>query len=696
MSKKRDLTPFCLPFLSPFCLPPGTPNAIPLQLTYSYDAVGNVTHTADNYGVAVTATFDSRYLLTSQSWNGPGISARATMSYDPRGARTDIRRFADLIGTQQIGRSESGYNVKGHLTSIQDYNAIDGVFSDLTLFYDDADQLSQKTVNQQATNYAYDQSGQLTGADHTAQADELYGYDATGNRTSGGQTIGAGNRLQSDSQYAYSWGPEGNLVSRVSLTDDSVTAWTYDHRNRLTQVSQRTATGIVTQQTDFTYDVFDRRIARTADLDGAGPALPTSTTFLYDGDHVWADGDGAGNITARYLYGDGIDDLLARHRVSDGTAWYLTDQVGSVHAIVNAAGTVIDQIVYDSFGNVLSETNAAAGDRFKFTSREWDSETGLYYSRARYYSPSLGIFISQDPIGFAGGDTNLNRYVGNSPLMYSDPFGLTAMVETSLVSDAGKRAASAFAAGTIGYACGYLEAWYNHDPNPALAAAQEAVVGATVGAVLGWGISHLPGMYQLTIGIAFAIQAVTSGEDYVIKGLRGACLIAEFATGGAFKNVKHALDNITPPKSLDDWAKTLKRFLGSESGGMPIGQRGLVRPTLPGIPKRFARGFDGPVRVRTFKAGERIHRSPWVPDELPDNPGSWFGTRPTATKSGTDSMYQIDKFDNPNEVLRSYEFTRDVSVYYGKVRGGTGFQVLFPKDVTPGSVLKYLGENPLK
>ena len=59
-------------------------------------------------------------------------------------------------------------------------------------------------------------------------------------------------------------------------------------------------------------------------------------------------------------------------------------------------------------------------------------------------------------------------------------------------------------------------------------------------------------------------------------------------------------------------------------------------------------------------------------------------------------MYQIDRFDNPNEVLRSYEFTQDVSVYYGKVRGGTGFQVLFPKDVTPGSVLKYLGENSLK
>ena len=102
------------------------------------------------------------------------------------------------------------------------------------------------------------------------------------------------------------------LEAPLTRPNGSVTAWTYDHRNRLTQVSQRTAAGVVTRQTNFTCDVFDRRIAKTADLDGTGPALLTTTTFLYDGDHVWADGDGAGNITARYLYGDGIDELLAR------------------------------------------------------------------------------------------------------------------------------------------------------------------------------------------------------------------------------------------------------------------------------------------------------------------------------------------------------------------------------------------------
>ncbi len=316
--------------------------------------------------------------------------------------------------------------------------------------------------------------------------------------------------------------------------------------------------------------------------------MGTTATFLYDGDHVWADGDGTGSITNRYLYGDAVDDLLARHRVSDGTAWYLTDQVGSVHAIIDAAGTIVDQIVYDSFGNVLSETNPTSGDRFKFTARELDAETGLYYYRARYYSPTTGFFISEDPIGFGGGDTNLNRYVGNNPLTYSDPFGLTAMVETSITSDSGKRAGSAFVSGTIGYACGYLEAWYNHDPNPALAATKEAVVGASIGAVLGPVIGQMPGMYQLMFGIGAAIQAVTSGEDIAIKGLRGACLVAEFAVGGGFRNIKHAADDLHPPKSLDDWARALQRFLTSESGSLPTDPTKIANP----VPRRLARVIE--------------------------------------------------------------------------------------------------------
>lgn len=77
---------------------------------------------------------------------------------------------------------------------------------------------------------------------------------------------------------------------------------------------------------------------------------------------------------------------------------------------------------YDAWGSPTSSDDDA--DRFRYTGREWDAETELYYYRARYYDPATGRFLEQDPIGFDAGDANLYRYVGNGPTNYTDPMGL--------------------------------------------------------------------------------------------------------------------------------------------------------------------------------------------------------------------------------------------------------------------------------
>jgi RHS repeat-associated protein len=84
---------------------------------------------------------------------------------------------------------------------------------------------------------------------------------------------------------------------------------------------------------------------------------------------------------------------------------------------------VIDHITYDSFGRIVGQTNPI-DLRFAYTGREWDGETGQYYYRARYYDPADGRFISEDPIGFNAGDSNLSRYVKNNVINYQDPLGL--------------------------------------------------------------------------------------------------------------------------------------------------------------------------------------------------------------------------------------------------------------------------------
>jgi RHS repeat-associated protein len=182
------------------------------------------------------------------------------------------------------------------------------------------------------------------------------------------------------------------------------------------------------------------------------------------------DTDGQGTtessrISNRYLYGDAVDQVLADELyvttipgpittqatttvaapVASTTAgsilWTVGDHLGSIRDLVDILGTTRQHVVYDSFGKrltevdrntagtVISSTNALALDTvFGYTGREWDKETGLQNNRARPYDPATGRFISQDPIGFGGGDANLYRYVGNGPTNATDPSGLEAIL----------------------------------------------------------------------------------------------------------------------------------------------------------------------------------------------------------------------------------------------------------------------------
>ena len=91
--------------------------------------------------------------------------------------------------------------------------------------------------------------------------------------------------------------------------------------------------------------------------------------------------------------------------------------------MIDNDGNILNHITYDSFGQITNQTNPETYFRFGYTGREFDQESGQYYYRARYFDPNIGRFISEDPIGFDGGDSNLFRYVGNSSINYIDPTG---------------------------------------------------------------------------------------------------------------------------------------------------------------------------------------------------------------------------------------------------------------------------------
>ncbi|MCA9458265.1 MAG: RHS repeat-associated core domain-containing protein, partial [Nitrospira sp.] len=101
---------------------------------------------------------------------------------------------------------------------------------------------------------------------------------------------------------------------------------------------------------------------------------------------------------------------------------FLTEGIGSTLALTDGTGTIQTEYSYEPFG-LVTVAGTSSTNPFQFTGREHDG-TGLVYYRARYYSPVQQRFISEDPIGFAGGDVNLYAYVFNSPTNYTDPMGL--------------------------------------------------------------------------------------------------------------------------------------------------------------------------------------------------------------------------------------------------------------------------------
>jgi len=103
--------------------------------------------------------------------------------------------------------------------------------------------------------------------------------------------------------------------------------------------------------------------------------------------------------------------------------YYHADGLGSITGLSDAPGTMVQTYGYDAFGNVTVSGSGNVSQPFMFTGREYDSETGMYFYRARYYDPVVGRFVTKDPIGFGGKDINLYAYVWSCPVNWADPTG---------------------------------------------------------------------------------------------------------------------------------------------------------------------------------------------------------------------------------------------------------------------------------
>jgi RHS repeat-associated protein len=147
-------------------------------------------------------------------------------------------------------------------------------------------------------------------------------------------------------------------------------------------------------------------------------------SYFLEGEHLESEYSGS-NLLAKYFRGASVDELVAAWMVDSDNKLkpflFHQDQVTSTSAVSGHNGGTTQAIKYSAFGTLQSGTGASP-NRLKYTGRE-DDGTGLYYYRARYYDPTIGRFISEDPLGFGAGDVNFYQYTSNNPVNANDPSG---------------------------------------------------------------------------------------------------------------------------------------------------------------------------------------------------------------------------------------------------------------------------------
>ena len=268
----------------------------------------------------------------------------------------------------------------------------------------------------QVTNVAYDATAPASsssGADRTV----AYSLDSNGNRTSVNDSTLSGatsytpnnlNQYTSVGGISYGYDGNGNLISGNGT-------FIYDAQNRL-------LTAEVGANTDqYSYDSKNRVVER--EING------TPTFFIYDGWNLIEERDSSGDVLATYVMGVRQDEIVSKTTPS-GTVYYHHNVQGSVTALTNPSGTVVERYKYDVYGKASitdgsgSPLSASAyGNRFMFTGREYLAEVNLYDYRNRIYSADLGRFLQIDPERFDAGDVNMYRYCGNNPVNATDAMG---------------------------------------------------------------------------------------------------------------------------------------------------------------------------------------------------------------------------------------------------------------------------------
>jgi RHS repeat-associated protein len=404
------------------------------SITYAYDALGRNTSFTDQAGHTSTYTYDlngnrltAAYPTGVTAHGSYDASNRLLTLKDDSGATLTTNTYdsLDRLTAATLGNSSTvtpGYDLLNRITGLTDaLNTGSRAFSNI---YDSDSRIYSKTTPRGTVNVAYDNRDEVTGLTEPSGspfADQSFVFDAAFNRSSWTQgstttsyTVNNINQFSAIASATPTWNSDGGLASYGG------NSYVYDALGRLIEVDYSSG------KTLYFYDPFGRRVKKINE-NTSGTVLSTYQ-YHYDGSQVAVEYQPSTTWT---YYGG-----LMR---TDGThqQWYYRDTQGNVSAVADGSGNLLEAYEYNAqgqfqitngSGTVLSTT--AIGNDLLYGNYRYDSETGNYFCNARYYNPTLGRFISRDPLSGAeySQGTNLYAYCGNDPVNGSDPSGMNHWV----------------------------------------------------------------------------------------------------------------------------------------------------------------------------------------------------------------------------------------------------------------------------